>query len=96
MATGGKICLKELEHEYEKSIEILFRITNAELKESKINVANIVDNIASLGAFKEKNIIRCDILSEFHAEHKECENSIINITENARRLMIDMLSRRLK
>lgn len=89
-------CLRELPREYGKSVDILLRLTDTELKEPKINVETIVDNIASLGAFNQKNLTRCDILSELPDEREECENNIRIITETARRDMINLISKRLK
>lgn len=89
-------CLRELPREYGESTEILLRLTDTELKEPKINVEAIVDNIASLGAFNQRNLTRCDILSEFPQEREECENNIKNITETVRRDMINLISKRLK
>lgn len=89
-------CLKELPHEYGKSADILLRLIDTELKEPKINVETIVDNIASLGAFNQKNLTRCDILSEFPQERGECENNIRTISESARKEIINIISKRLK
>jgi len=96
MADLTNTCLRELHREYGKSVDILLRLTDTELKEPKINVETIVDNIASLGAFNQKNLTRCDILSELPEEREECENNIRIITETARRDMINLISKRLK
>lgn len=90
------ICLRELPREYGENVDILLRLIDTELKESEINIETIVDNIASLGAFNQKNLTRCDILSELPNERDECENNIRIITETARRDMINLISKRLK
>ena len=56
----------------------------------------IVDNIASLGAFNQKNLTICNILSEYPKEREECEDSIRIIGEKARKDMIGLISNRLK
>lgn len=89
-------CLKELSREYSKDVDLLLRRTDTELKEPEISVETIVDNIASLGAFNQKNLTRCDILSELPDERDECENNIRIISESARENMIGILSKRLK
>lgn len=89
-------CLRELPREYGESTDILLRLIDTELKESEINVETIVDNIASLGAFNQKNLTRCYILSELPGERDECENNIRIITETARKDMINLISKRLK
>lgn len=88
--------IRELPREYDESAEILLRLTDTELKESEINVGTIVDNIASLGAFNQKYITRCDILSEFPQERDECKNNIRIINEIARKDMVNIISKRLK
>jgi hypothetical protein len=88
-------CLRELPREYGENVDIILRLIDTELKGPEINIETIVDNIASLGAFNQKNLIRCDILSEFPQERDECENNIRNISEIARRDMINLISKRL-
>lgn len=90
------VCLRALPREYGENVDILLRLIHTELKEPKINVDTIVDNIASLGAFNQKNLTRCAILSEFPEEREECENNIRIISETARKEMINLISKRLK
>lgn len=88
--------IRELPREYDEDTDILLRFIDTELKEPKINVETIVDNIASLGAFNQKYITRCDILSEFPQERDECKNNIRIISEIARKNVINLISKRLK
>ena len=90
------VYLRELSREYGKDTDILLRLTDTELKEPEINVETIVDNIASLGAFNQKNRTICNILGEYPIEREECENSIKIISEKARKDMIGLVSKRLK
>ena len=91
----ANVCLRELSREYGKDIDILLRITDTEFREPEINVETIVDNIASLGAFNQKNLTICNILGEYPKEREECEDSIRIISERARNDMIGLISKRI-